>query len=129
MWLALQPTQLKLGSMQPLTEGPGLGVDMCSHNLRNLWQLVEEAVSLTMHISYPSAVCKLTQTKIDTAEIYCISIAVSRLYKILRHYWSMNCLRGPCILMFIYGNQVIFNDIIIIKWDSFRENCPTVKML
>ena len=21
----------------PLTEGPGLGVDMCSHNLRNLW--------------------------------------------------------------------------------------------
>ena len=78
----------------PLTEEPGLGVDMCSHNLRNLWQLVEEAVSLTMHISYPSAVCKLTQTKIDTAEIYCISIAVSRLYKI-RHYWSMNCLRGP----------------------------------
>ena len=33
MW-ALQPTQLKLGSMQPMTEG-GLGVDMCppSHKL------------------------------------------------------------------------------------------------
>ena len=107
--------QLKLGSMQPMTEGPGLGVNMCSITAGNWWK-GPPCIS-----AFHQPVCKLTQNKIVT-EIYCIlPLVVYTKYSVLLAHelpvWSLN----------FSINQVIFNAMHIILKNN--NNDPQVVLV